>query len=111
MTPPAMTSEMALARNAGCETSAAARRKYQKKAACMPCSTVATHSKGKLRSYIATAPTMPDATPSSAPSEKPARRPITAISSEAGMVVPMMPRWTRKIGTVANHLWSASRSM
>jgi hypothetical protein len=77
----------------------------------MPCSTVDTHISGKLRSYMAIAPIMPAATPSNAPMEKPARRPITAISSEAGMVVPMMPRWTRKIGTVASHFSSAPSSM
>ena len=47
-TPPAITSEMALARKAGSEASAAASRKYQKNAACMPCITAETHISGKL---------------------------------------------------------------
>ncbi len=107
-TPPAITSEIALARKAGSVASAAASRKYQKNAACMPCSRAAAHSQGKLCGYMAAHATAPEATPSTAPSEKPARRPITPISSEAGMVVPMMPRWMRKMGAVASHLSSAA---
>jgi hypothetical protein len=43
-----MTSEIALALKSGAEASAAAMRKYQKNAACMPWIRAEKHSSGKL---------------------------------------------------------------
>ena len=40
----------------------------------------------------------------------PARRPITAISKEAGIVALMMPSCIRNTGTVASHFSSAPSS-